>query len=54
MSVLDAKAAVLATRADCGRLRADLNHSLECLRTAGINFLDLKMVVSLCGLVPAL
>lgn len=36
MCMMDAKAAVLSCRADCGRLRADLAHTLECLKNAGI------------------
>jgi len=35
MCVMDAKAAVLTSRAECGRLRADLGHSLDCLKAAG-------------------
>jgi len=35
MRIMDAKAAVLSCRADCGRLRADLANSLECLKNAG-------------------
>ena len=50
LRVIDAKAAVLATRAECGRLRADLNHSLECLRAAGICFRGIQIIVG--GLVP--
>jgi hypothetical protein len=35
MCMMDAKAAVLSCRADCGRLRADLAHSLDCLKKTG-------------------
>jgi hypothetical protein len=35
LSVMDAKAAMLTSRSECGRLRADLSHSFDCLRAAG-------------------
>jgi hypothetical protein len=37
MCITEAKAAVLTARAECGRLRADLNHSLDCFRGAGMS-----------------
>lgn len=34
--VMDAKAAVLSSRAESGRLRSDLGYSLDCLKAAGV------------------